>query len=43
MGEAIVEEENGDIRCYKEETAGQRGVGFLIKNRIIQLENKKEL
>ena len=43
MGEAIVEKENGDLWCHKEETSGQRGVDFIIKNRIKHLENKKEL
>ena len=37
MGEAIVEIENGDLRCHKGETPGQREVGFVIKNRIIHL------
>ena len=39
MGWAIVEKENGDLWCHKEETPGQRGVGFRIKH----LVNKKEL
>ena len=34
LGEAIIEKDNGDIFCYKGETKGQRGVGFLIKNKL---------
>ena len=43
MGEAIVEKENVDLGCHKGETPGQRVVGFIIKNRIKHLVNKKEL
>jgi hypothetical protein len=34
MGEAIVEKENGNLWCHKGETAGQRGVSFIVRNRI---------
>ena len=37
MGQAIVEKENGDLRCRKGETPGQRGLGFIIKNTIKHL------
>ena len=37
MSEAIVEKENGDLWRHKRETAGQRGVSFIVKNRIKHL------
>ena len=36
-GEAIVDRHNGDIFCYKGQTKGQRGVGFIIKKEIIHM------
>ena len=34
LGEAITERENGDLFHYKGETAGHKGVGFIIKKDI---------
>ena len=34
LGEAIVDKHNGYIFCYKGQTKGQRGVGFLIKKEV---------
>ena len=36
MGEAIIEKMDGDLYCYKGETRGQRGVGFIIKKHLKQ-------
>ena len=32
VGEAIIEQPNGNLFCYKGTTPGQKGVGFIIKN-----------
>ena len=34
VGEAIIEQDNGDIFCYKGTTPGHKGVGLIIRNSV---------